>query len=158
MKASKMMDRLSILQTAIGKWDEESGCFIVQSPLCDKVIGAAPDPGEAVKLFIEILDDTITLEKEGKLANPAKRGRPKRNKVQMHIEIEPEVKNMLSMLADKMNISQGDVVEYLAARVLAMENTASIPDKSAEILYFHNPVRHTHPNIMDVNPFEMALN
>lgn len=106
------MNKDAIYKTAVCFWDVESECFVVRSPIFQRVIGADETPEGAWKVFSEILDDTYTAYKAGKLAGYGKVGRPAKDKVRLNTELAPDIKRALETLSDGMQISQGEAIEY----------------------------------------------
>jgi hypothetical protein len=107
------MNKEAIRRTAVCRWDSESECYVVESPLCDRVLGAAATEVEAWKIFDEILEDTYRDYREGKLAGYSKPGRPKKEKTRFHAEMKPDAKEAITDMARALGISQGETVEYL---------------------------------------------
>ncbi|MBS1995180.1 MAG: hypothetical protein JSS86_02675 [Cyanobacteria bacterium SZAS LIN-2] len=116
------MNKKAIFNTALCRYDEKEGCFIVESPLFERVIGVAPRESEAWKLFGELLNETYVAYLEGNLVGYEKRGRPARGNVEFHAQIKPEVKAQIAETARTLGISQGDVIAYLAALVGVKED------------------------------------
>ncbi|MBS2008916.1 MAG: hypothetical protein JST01_17835 [Cyanobacteria bacterium SZAS TMP-1] len=116
------MNKKAIFNTALCRYDEKEGCFIVESPLFERVIGVAPTEAEAWKLFGELLNETYVAYLEGNLVGYEKRGRPARGNVEFHAQIKPEVKAQIAETARTLGISQGDVIAYLAALVGVKED------------------------------------
>lgn len=109
------MNKKAIADTALCRYDEKEGCYIVESPLCDRVIGVAATESEARKIFHELLDETYIAYLEGKLVGYDKRGRPAKGNVEFHAQVKPEVKAQISEKAKALGISQGDVIAYWSA-------------------------------------------
>ena len=109
------MNKKAIADTALCRYDEKERCYIVESPLFDRVIGVAASESEARQIFNELLDETYIAYLEGKLVGYDKRGRPAKGNVEFHALVKPEVKAQISQKAKTLGISQGDVIAYLAA-------------------------------------------
>lgn len=107
------MNKEAIKNTALCYHSTTERCFIVESPLFDMVIGAAPTEKEAWEIFNDLLDETYVNYLEGKLAGYTKAGRPKKNRIGFHAEVKPESKESLKELADKLACSQGEVIDFL---------------------------------------------
>jgi predicted RNase H-like HicB family nuclease len=109
------MNKKAIAKTALCRFDKKENCYIVESPLCDKVMGVAETEGEAKQIFQELLDETYVAYLEGKLAGYEKPGRPAKGNVEFHAQVKPEVKAQITRKAKSLGISQGEVIAYLAA-------------------------------------------
>jgi predicted RNase H-like HicB family nuclease len=109
------MNKKAIADTALCRYDEKEQCYIVESPLFDRVTGVAETADEARQIFNELLDETYVAYLEGKLVGYDKRGRPAKGNVEFHAQVKPEVKAQISERAKALGISQGDVIAYLAA-------------------------------------------
>lgn len=115
------MNKKAIADTALCRFDEQEGCFIVESPLMDRIIGVHEQESEAWRLFHELLDETYVAYLEGKLVGYDKRGRPAKGNVEFHAQIKPELKAQIVEKAKELGISQGEVIAYLAAAAEAKE-------------------------------------
>ncbi len=109
------MNKKAIADTALCRYDETEQCYIVESPLFDRVIGVGETESEAKQIFDELLDETYVAYLEGKLVGYDKRGRPSKGNVEFHALVKPEVKAQISQRAKALGVSQGDVIAYLAA-------------------------------------------
>jgi predicted RNase H-like HicB family nuclease len=109
------MNKKAIADTALCRYDEKEQCYIVESPLFDRVTGVAETESEARQIFHELLDETYIAYLEGKLVGYDKRGRPAKGNVEFHAQVKPEVKAQIAERAKALGISQGDVITYLAA-------------------------------------------
>ncbi len=109
------MNKKAIADTALCRYDEKEKCYIVESPLFDRVTGVAETESEARQIFHELLDETYIAYLEGKLVGYDKRGRPAKGNVEFHAQVKPEVKAQIAERAKALGISQGDVITYLAA-------------------------------------------
>ncbi len=109
------MNKDAIRQTAILRFDEAEGCFVMESPLCDFVVGAAKTEPEARQLFAELLEETYASYKKGALYEYKTPGRPAKHKATLNTRIHPDVKQQLDEQARLWGISKGEVIEYLFA-------------------------------------------
>lgn len=109
------MNKKAIADTALCRYNEEDGTYIVESPLMDRVLGVAETESEAWKLFQELLDETYVAYLEGKLVGYEKRGRPAKGNVEFHAQVKPELKTHIMEKAKALGVSQGDVIAYLVA-------------------------------------------
>src|SRR5271170_6417514 len=107
------MNKEAVAKTAICRYDVGEKCYIVQSPLFERCIGAAATKEEAWKIFRELLADFYVAYLEGKLVGYARRGRPAKGYVELHAQVKPVVKEEISARAKDLGISQGEVIEYL---------------------------------------------
>lgn len=90
---------------------QEEGDFIVESPLCQDVVGVGDTEAEAWQIFFEILEDYIADLKLNRVAKGP--GRPKKGKKKFAVEIDPDILVAIGEYAKELGISQGEVVEYL---------------------------------------------
>jgi hypothetical protein len=109
------MNKTAILRTVVWQHDRKRRCYIVESPLCDRVIGVGKTRKEAWKIFNELLNETYVAYLEGKLVGYEKRGRPAKGNVEFHTQVRPSVKEHINKRAQELGISQGDVIAYLVA-------------------------------------------
>ncbi len=107
------MNKNAILKTVVSRWDNNEQCYVVESPLCDRILGAAKTEEEARQLFEELLNDLYEDYLNGQLSGYDKPGRPKKGKVGLHAEVNPGIKKSIAMLAKEFGISQGEALEYL---------------------------------------------
>jgi len=116
------MNKEVIKRTAVCRWDSESECYVVESPLCERVLGAAETEAEAWKIFHEILEDTYQDYLEGKLAGYSKPGRPKKERTRFHVQMKPDAKEAITDMAKGLRVSQGEAVEYLLSYYEAQQS------------------------------------
>src|SRR5580658_4344335 len=107
------MNKKGIVKTAICRFDSDEKCYIVQSPLFDRCIGAAKTKIKAWHIFHEILDEFYIAYLEGNLFGYEKAGRPRKDNVELHALVKPEIKSDIAAKAKDFGISQGEVIEYL---------------------------------------------
>jgi hypothetical protein len=105
-----MIKRKAIYDTAVCYWDEESECFCVESPLFDRVLGAAATETEAWKMFARMLEDMYEELAADRVAG-YKRGRPAKGGVDLHVQVKPETKELIDKLRGEHGISQGEQVD-----------------------------------------------
>lgn len=116
----------AIKKTALCKYDDEDKVYVVESPLCDFVMGADEDMHQAWEVFHEILEETYEDYQAGKLAKSIGPGRPKRNKQNINVQVTGDTKDKIKELAETLGISQGDVLDYLVASIDSLkQNEAS---------------------------------
>lgn len=107
------MDRDSILKTAVTRWDSEDDCFITESHLAPTIVGDGDTERDSFASFIDHVSANYEAYQTGRHALYKKPGRPPKNKVSMHIQVAPDVKEALSAMAQQYSMSQGETVEYL---------------------------------------------
>ena len=107
------MNKNGIIKTAICRFDPKEKCYIVQSPLFDRCIGAAKTKEKAWKIFYELLDEFYIAYLEGNLFGYEKPGRPRKRNVELHALVKPEIKKEIANTAKDFGVSQGEVIEYL---------------------------------------------
>lgn len=107
------MNRDAIRKTAVLRFVGGDDGYIVQSPLSSKIAGIGDTPEEAWELFEEILDQSYRLYKQGKFNLNATPGRPRKDKTRLYADVKPEVKDDITAMAKELEISSGEVVEYL---------------------------------------------
>lgn len=61
------MNKKAIAKTALCKYKDDEGIFVVQSPMFERVIGVSDTQAEAWQLFEEVLDETYIAYLEGTL-------------------------------------------------------------------------------------------
>lgn len=109
------MNKSAIAKTALCRYKDDEGVFVVQSPIFDRVIGVGTTEIEAWQVFGEVLNETYVAYLEGSLVGYEKRGRPAKHNVEFHAQVKPEVKALINEKAKALGISQGEVIAYLAA-------------------------------------------
>ena len=108
------MNKKAITKTAVSYWSADDDCYVVRSPLSDRVIGIGNTQGEAWELFIKHLDSVYTAYLEGQLAAYEKPGRPRKGLVAFNVSLQPQTKERIVRLALEFNSTQGEVVDFLA--------------------------------------------
>ncbi len=119
------MKKETILKTAVCRFQEDEGVFVVQSPLFDRVIGAETSEEQAWNIYHELLDEMWEAHLEGKLADHAKPGRPAKGIVNINVQVTPEIRATLRKNAKALAVSQGDFVAF--AITVAQAYLASPP-------------------------------
>ena len=107
------MNKKTITKTAVCYWSTDDDCYVVRSPLSDRVIGIGNTQGEAWELFIKHLDSVYMAYLEGQLAAYEKRGRPRKGLVAFNVSLQPQTKERLVQLALEFSSTQGEVVDFL---------------------------------------------
>lgn len=108
------MNKKAIAETALCRYNADESCYVVESPIFERVLGVSDTEEEAWLLFREALDETYIAYLEGKLIGYEKRGRPSKGNVDFHAQVKPEVKDLISERAKELGISQGEVITYFA--------------------------------------------
>ena len=110
------MNKDAIIKTAY--LHHEDGDYVVESPLCEWVMGVGETPEKAWEIFHEILDESYELYLEGRFKTEkySRPGRPSLGKVRLNLDIDPDVKSALAGEAKALGISQGALVEALFIR------------------------------------------
>lgn len=111
------MNRKAIQNTVVYNWKEDEKVYECSSVLLPICIGIADTQNEAWKIFNEHLDEIYIAHLEGKLASTMHKtpGRPKRSKVSLHAEVLPATRALLKEKCSELQISMGDLVDYLVA-------------------------------------------
>jgi hypothetical protein len=108
------LNKETIINTATSRFDSKRRVYVVESPLFERVIGVAKTEKQAWKLFYELLNDAWVAYLENRLAGYSKRGRPKKGKaVHFHVQVKPATKQKLAIVADSLELTQGELVDYL---------------------------------------------
>jgi hypothetical protein len=114
--------KAAIQKTMVTTYDQEEACWIATSPLLKgtaleaHVLGAAETEEEAVSLFNEMLEDAWRDYKKGRLAQQRTAGQPpKPNRTGLHVQVSISSKESLDGLAKTLEVSKGEVIDYLLA-------------------------------------------
>jgi predicted RNase H-like HicB family nuclease len=113
-----MISKDSIRRTAVCRWSDEDECFVVESPLFDRVIGTGYTAQEAQALFESMLDGAYAEIKAGNVIGYNKAGRPAKEGVQLNCRVKQHTHEGVAQLAKDLDISQGEVVDVLAFHYL----------------------------------------
>ena len=108
-----MISKQKLRNTLVHYWSAENESFIAESSLMPAVIiGTGDSEDEAIRSFESALENSY---KEITADNVAgyKMGRPAKGYVQFNTNIRPGSKETISTLAEQLDISQGEVVDYL---------------------------------------------
>lgn len=109
-----MISKDVIERTAICYWSDEDDCYLVESPLFDRVIGSGDTEKEAWEIFHEMFDDMYESLKVGNVLGYNKAGRPtKPDQRALNCRIKEESHDFISKLAKDLGISQGEAVDFL---------------------------------------------
>jgi hypothetical protein len=94
-------------------WSTDADSYVAESAMMPNVaIGLGATPDEAKQSFDAALNDVFDELTADNVAG-YKMGRPAKGYVPLNTNIRPASKQMLAELARQMDISQGEVVDYL---------------------------------------------
>jgi predicted RNase H-like HicB family nuclease len=113
IKGGLTMNKQVIRKTAICYWSKEDECYLMQSPLCEGVLGVGDTAEEAETTFNDLLSDTYEAYLEGRVPGYDKPGRPAKGGVSFDTNIQPSTKECLKEIAAKIGCSMGEAVDYL---------------------------------------------
>ena len=102
----------TILKTAICYWSDEDDCYIVESPLFSPVIAGEETPEKAIKLYKNMLN-TAYMELLKDNVHGFKRGRPTKNGVELHVQVQPDTKQLIDELRKDIGLSQGEFIDLV---------------------------------------------
>ena len=107
------MNKDAIFKTAICK--EAEGQFVVFSPLCETSMGLGSTMQEAAQNFKTVIQDRYIAFLEQRLAPGGRKvGRPRKEQsADFHTQVKEEVKQSIVDLAKELDLSQGDIIEFL---------------------------------------------
>lgn len=109
-----MISKERIHKTLICYWSAEDESFVAESSLIPHVVlGVGNTREEALLNFGDMLDDAYDEIASDNVAG-YKAGRPAKGYVPFNANIRPTSKSKISDLAHEMEISQGEVLDYLA--------------------------------------------
>lgn len=129
------MNRSTIRKTAVCRFDKKGKVYIVESPLLDICHGIAETETEAWEIFEDALDAMYIKYLEGKtVGRYHKRGRPPLHGADFHVTVKPETKKTVLTLANYLDTSQGEVVDYLAGFWKAKREDPADRSRSVERL------------------------
>ena len=110
------MNLKAIRNTAICRYSaEDGGIYIVESPLLEIGIGAAPTESEAWEIFDDLTEAMYMEYLKGRTVGKYQPGRPPKGAVHVHVQIQPQTKSEIVALGKKLHISQGEAIDYLMA-------------------------------------------
>lgn len=117
----------TIRKTAVCRFDKDEGIYIVESPLLPIASGVDSDPNQAWEIFDDLLNSLYIKYLEGKqVAQYGKRGRPAKGGVALNCVVKPATKTALEELANELNCSQGEAVDYLLAFHMGVVSIPSV--------------------------------
>lgn len=125
-----MISKQKLKNTLVCYWSSEDESFIAESSLMPAVmIGTGDSEQEALESFESALNSSY---KEIEADNVAgyKMGRPAKGYVAFNTNIRPASRTKISKLAEEMDISQGEVIDYLVFyRDCKLQEGARVPEK-----------------------------
>jgi len=122
-----MLKKETILKTAVCYWSNEDECYVVESPFFSPVIAAEKTPEKAFKVYKNMLSSAY----EELLKNNVhgfKRGRPAKNGVELHIQVQTDTKQLVDELRQDLGLSQGEFIDL--ATFYFAKKAQSLPAKS----------------------------
>ncbi len=110
------MNKIGILNTRICYWSDDNDCYVVESPLFDRIAGVGDTPEQAQNVFERLLDDGYLAYLEGRVPGYDKPGRPSKGAISVSFRLQPDTKESLGQLAKALECSQGEAIDYLVYR------------------------------------------
>lgn len=107
------MNKVAISKTRICYWSDDHDCYIVESPLFDRIAGVGDTPEQAQDVFERLLDDGYLAYLEGRVPGYDKPGRPSKGAISVSFRLQPDTKESLAQLAKTLECSQGEAIDYL---------------------------------------------
>ncbi len=108
-----MIPKDTILNTAISRWSDDDGCFVVQSALFPRVIGVGESIQEAKKIHRELLDEMYEALVNDRVVG-YKTGRPQKPGIALNCKVQGETYKSVKALAEKHSISLGEALDVMA--------------------------------------------
>ena len=108
------MNKEAIRKTAICYWSDEDDSYVVESPLFETIAGVGKTEKASRKIFEHLLDDAYEAYLEGRVAGYEKPGRPAKGRLSLNIDVKPNTKEFIKKLADNIQCSQGEIIDFLA--------------------------------------------
>jgi predicted RNase H-like HicB family nuclease len=107
-----MLSEDAIFKTAVCYWSTDDECYVVESPFFPAVIAAEKTPEKTLKVYKQMLNSAY----EALLADKVhgfKRGRPAKNGVELHIQVQADTKNLIDELRKEIGLSQGEFIDLI---------------------------------------------
>jgi predicted RNase H-like HicB family nuclease len=127
-----MIKKQTIRASATCWWSEEDDAYLVESPLFPGCLVDAQSESEAWEEYDDALNELYIYLLENKaLGHDAKGRPPKGTLVNVHMQIRPDSKKILSEMAAQHSLSQGEVVDWvlhMAAHQTKKPSSAPSPD------------------------------
>lgn len=143
------MNKDAILKTVVWSRDSEDGSFLVESPLMPDLVGAGTTTQEAWESFNVFLESAYKAYLEDRLGGGyGKRGRPAKDNFEIHVKVKEVTKAALKELAEEVECSQGEVIDYLVAFHAANRSNQieKPPVTSAELISIGPAMVNSHRN------------
>jgi len=122
-----MIKKESIKKTAICYWSNEDEAYVVESPLFPRTAGIGHTTEAAQKHFEDILDGIYNQLTDNKVRGYNKRGRPTKGGIQFHTQVRPKTKTYLAKLSKQLDISLGEVLDYLCTFYNVINQQKQLP-------------------------------
>ncbi len=127
------MNKQLIARTAVCYLSSEYNEYIVESPLLDGCSGIGETEDEAHRLFSNLLDDAYEAYLEGRVPEYDKPGRPSKGRVALNTDVLPDTRKGVKSLAQELNCSQGEILDFLYAfHIASLETTKAQSEMSTE--------------------------
>ena len=108
-----MIKKNTIRASATCWWSQDDNAYLVQSPLFPGCLVDAPSEEEAWREYDEALNEDYIYLLENKAAGYDLKGRPSKGElVNVHMQIRPDSKAILSELTALHGLSQGEVIDW----------------------------------------------
>ncbi len=103
----------SIKKTAVSYWSDEDECYVMESPLFSRCVAVGDSPYEAKSKFNEMLTSTYPHIQNENVSGYNKVGRPAKGNIEIHASVRPTTRSELKALCDDLDISVGEVIDFL---------------------------------------------
>ena len=108
------MNRDTIKKTAICRYEQKEKVYIVESPLLDILHGISETEKEAWEIFYDLLDAMYIKYLEGKHVGSFGKGRPAKNRIDLHAQVQARTKEKIDQVSKDLGISKGEAIDCLA--------------------------------------------
>jgi hypothetical protein len=122
-----MLKKEAIFETVACWWSNEDMCFVARSSLFPRVLGTGDTKEIALQDFRDVVDDVYEHITTGNVQGYDKRGRPAKGGIDFHVQVRPETKQFIDKFGTNLDISKGEVIDYLVSFVDA--SNKSMPQK-----------------------------
>ena len=108
-----MISKDTVRKTVVCYWSAENETFVAESAMIPHVvIGVGETHALAMSNFEEVLDDVYEELTADNVAG-YKKGRPAKGYTALNVNVRPTTKIEIAKLSTDLNISQGEVLDYL---------------------------------------------
>lgn len=121
-----ILSKDTIEKTAVCYWSKEDECFVAESPLFPRTAGTGDSAKKAWNQFRELLSLAYEHLKKNNVAGYNKAGRPAKGGVELHVAVRPPTKELISKISHELDISQGEVIDFLLFFYEVRKNEATI--------------------------------